>query len=271
MSKIMKIEDAVNLISDHMMVGLGGNVLHRSPMAFVREMVRQNKKNLRTVKTAGGHDIDVLAAFNCLQSVDAGFIGYETGFGLAKFYRRAVEIGQIKANEHACYTVMSALRAAMAGVGFMPVKGLSVGDLIEKNDYFKIITDPFTNEAITVVKAIEPDVAVIHVQEADEEGNGFIFGPKYDDLLLSNSSKKIILTTEKIIPKSKSKLNYKSIDIPAFLVTAVVLAPRGAQPGSCDVLYDVDKITLDRFLHITQQSQLDDYLAKYKRQDHHFR
>lgn len=271
MSKVIKINEAAQMIEDGMLLGFGGNVLHRSPMAFVRELVRQNKKNLRVVKTAGAHDVDVLAAFDCLYSVDAGFISYETGFGLAKFYRKGVESGRIIANEHACYTVMSALRAAMAGVGFMPVKGLKGGDLIQKNDYFKVIEDPFTQEKITVVKALEPDYAIIHVQEADEDGNGFIFGPKFDDILLSNASKKIILTTEKLISKSMSKLNFKAVDIPAFLVEAVVVSPRGAQPGSCDLLYDVDAHSLENFLASHDTKQLDDYLRKYERQDHHFR
>lgn len=271
MSKVINIEEASQLVQDGMMLGLGGNVLHRSPMAFVRELVRQKRKNLRVVKTAGGHDVDILAAYNCLKSVDAGFIGYETGFGLAKFYRKAVEDGIIQANEHACYTVMSALRAAMANVGFMPIKGLMAGDLITQNDYFKIIEDPFTHENITVVKAITPDVAILHVQEADEDGNGFIFGPKYDDILLSNASKKIILTTEKLIPKSRSTMNFKQVDIPGFLVSAVVVAPRGAMPGSCDVLYDVDTKSLKDFLSITDLKGLNLYIQKYDHQDHQFR
>lgn len=267
----MKIDQAADIVKDGMMIAFGGNVLHRSPMAFVRELVRKNKKNLKTVKTAGGHDIDVLAFYECLSTVDAGFVGYETGFGLAKYYRKSVEEGKIVANEHACYTVMSALRAAMTGVGFMPVKGLKTSDLISYNDYFKVINDPFTDEPVTVVKAIVPDVAIIHVQEADEDGNGFIFGPKYDDIMLSNASKQIILTTEKLIPKSKSRVNFKHVDIPGFLVSAVVVAPRGAQPGSCDIMYDVDKSMIDYFFSREHQVNPRHYLDKYVQQDHGFK
>jgi glutaconate CoA-transferase subunit A len=146
MSKIMKLEEGVNLIEDGMTIAIGGNVLHRSPMAFLREIVRQGKKGLRVVKTAGGHDVDLLCAGGCVSVVDAGFISYETEYGLASHYRKAVQDGLVKSNEHACYTVISALRAAKAGVSFMPVKGIINSDLVKVNDYFKVISDPFTGE-----------------------------------------------------------------------------------------------------------------------------
>ena len=187
MSKLMPLEQAVGLIKDNDMVAFGGNALHRAPMAAVREISRQEKKGLRLVKTAGAMDIDLLCLGDCVSSVDAGFISYETGFGLATFYRKAVEGGRIKANEHACYTVISALRAAQAGIPFMPVRGLKAGDLLKVADYFKVISDPFSGEDITVVKALAPDVAIIHVQKADSEGNACINGPKYEDVLLSRA------------------------------------------------------------------------------------
>ena len=93
-------------------------------MAAVREMIRQGKRGLRLVKTAGGMDVDLLCRAGCVSTVDAGFISYESEFGLAQFYRKAVQQGEVIAHEHACYTVISALRAASYGIPFMPVRGL---------------------------------------------------------------------------------------------------------------------------------------------------
>lgn len=122
-------------------------------------------------------DVDMLCFGGCVKSVDAGFISYETEFSLADHYRRAVQGGTVKANEHACYTVMSALRAAVYGIPFMPVKGLMVSDLIDANDYFhahgRSVFGRDDNQ-----KAIAPDVTIIHVQEADIRGNSLIYGPK---------------------------------------------------------------------------------------------
>jgi len=264
----MNITDAIKLIQNGDTLGIGGNVLHRAPMALIRETLRQNKKDLKAVKTAGAMDIDMLCFGECLQSVDAGFISYETEFSLADHYRRAVQGGKVKANEHACYTVMSALRAAIYGIPFMPVKGLIISDLIEANDYFMQVTDPFSKEQISVVKAIAPDVTIIHVQEADLQGNALIYGPKFDDVLMAKASKKIIISAEKIVETSKFLQSGQKADIPGFLVCALVHAPGGAAPCSCQGYYDIDTDHIKTFKALKDQSQLRLYLEGQKAKDY---
>lgn len=247
MSKLVTISEAANRIKDGDMVAIGGNVLHRVPMAFCRELVLQKKKNLRIVKTAGAMDVDILCLGGCVQSVDAGFISYETEYSLASHYRKAVQSGLVRGNEHACYTVICALRAASMGIGFMPVKGLVISDLIEANDYFKRIQDPFSGETVTVVKALCPDIAVIHVHEADINGNAYIEGPMFDDILMSRAAKHVIITAEKIVPENKFAFSDKKAQIPHFMVDAVVKAEKGAAPCSCLPSYDIDRKQLDSF------------------------
>lgn len=267
MSKILRLEEAVALVKDGDYVAFGGNVLHRAPMAITREIVRQGKKKLKVIKTAGAHEVDLLCAGGCAESVDAGFISYETEYGLANHYRRAVETGVVKGNEHACYTVISALRAASYGVPFMPVKGLMYGDLLAYNDYFKVVQDPFSGEPITLVKSLVPDVGIIHVQECDEKGNCRIYGPKFDDVLISRASKKVIITTEQIVPESRMRMNPELVDIPHFLVEAIVHVPGGAAPGSCAKKYDVDDKTLKKFAAIRNLEDVKLYLKDYEAKD----
>lgn len=267
-NKVKSLKEAVDIIEDGMTIAIGGNVLHRAPMALIREIVRNSKKNLKIVKTAGAHDVDLLCAGDCVATVDAGFISYETEFGLANYYRKAVESGKVKANEHACYTVICALRAATAGLNFMPVKGLKNSDLMKKNDYFRVIIDPFTGEEVTVVKSINPDVAIIHVHECDTEGNAVIYGPKYDDELISLASKKVILTVEKLVSKGRFSRQPQSISIPGFLVDSIVVAPKGAAPCSCPTLYDIDTKILKDFTQKKSSDMLRNYLAYYDNKDH---
>lgn len=267
MSKLTALSEAALIIKDGNSVALGGNTLNRAPMAMVREIIRREIKDLRIIKTAGAMDVDMLCLGECIYSVDAGYISYETEFGLALNYRKAVETGKVKANEHACYTVISGLRAAQAGVPFMPVKGMCSGDLLKAAEYFKVIRDPFGGGEITVVKALVPDVGVIHVQEADEEGNARIIGPKYEDVLISRASGKVIITAENIVPASKARSNPEKIDIPGFLVTAVVHAPGGAAPCSCASCYDIDRESIKAFKALTDKSGLSGYLAAYDRKD----
>lgn len=266
-NKLLSLEDAARIVEDGASIVLGGNVLHRAPMAFVRELARQGKKNLKVIKTAGAHDVDLLCAAGSVQSVDAGFISYETEYGLANHYRKSVQAGTVKSNEHACYTVISALRAASYGVPFMPVKGLQYGDLLPYNDYFKMVEDPFGKEPIALVKALVPEVGIIHVQECDAKGNCRIYGPQYDDVLISRASKRLIITTEQIVPESKMKLNAEMVHIPHFLVEAVVAVPNGASPGSCAKKYDIDKSSLEKFMTLESIEEIKNYIKAYEAKD----
>ncbi len=261
----MTLSEAAGLVKDGDTVAIGGNVLHRAPMALVREIVRQGKRNLHIIKTAGAMDVDLLCMGDCAVSVDAGFVSYETEYSLASHYRRSVESGKVKGNEHACYTVISALRAASAGIPFMPVKGLMASDLIEENPYFTRIKDPFSEEMVTVVKAIRPDIALIHVHEADGSGNAFIEGPLYDDILMSRAAKKVILSAERIVPDQKFAFGREKAQIPHFLVAAVVKAEKGALPCSCLPNYDIDRGHLDHFKCCQTKEDLSVYLDNCER------
>src|SRR5690606_8744569 len=169
-----------------------------------------------------------------------------------------------KANEHACYTVIGALRAAAMGAPFMPVVGLKAGDLLKENDSLTVIPDPFGGYHVPVVKAIVPDVAILHVQEADADGNAVILGPKYEDVLMSRAAKTVIVTAERILPSRAFRSRPEAVDIPGFLVAAVVHAPRGAAPCSCDRLYEADAKALERFRQLKAED-IGAYLAEYER------
>jgi len=268
MSKIIDIKKAVEQIQNNSTIGFGGNTLNRAPMSFVREIVRQQKRNLHVIKTAGGMDVDMLSLGGCATSVDAGFVSYETKYGLANNYRKAVQEGRIKANEHACYTVISALRAASIGVSFMPVKGLVGSDLIEANDYFKEVVCPFTQNRYTTVKAIEPDVCVIHVQECDKHGNAKILGAKYDDVLMSRASKKVIIVTEQLVLENKFKNDPTQVDIPQLLVDEIVVSPQGAFPNACYKKYGVNDSNMKSYLNIRNLDDLTKYLKALEIRDY---
>lgn len=262
MKKLCTLTEAVATIPDGACVGLGGNTLNRAPMAAVFEMVRQGKRHLRVVKTAGAMDVDALCLGGCADMVDAGFVSYESEYGLAQHYRKAVQSGLVKANEHACYTVISALRAASYGIPFMPVRGLQETDLRAANDYFADVTDPFTGETLAAVQAIRPDVAIVHVQMADENGNALIEGPKYEDVLFSRAAKRVIVTAERIVGSSFFSGGAQKADIPHFLVSHVVHLPRGASPCACYGHYGVNDAFIRAFRSLADADALNAFLGK---------
>ena len=265
MDKLVSLQEAMASVRDGDTVALGGNVLHRAPMAACMELARQKKRELRLVKTAGAMDVDILCMAGCVYSVDAGFISYETEYSLASHYRKAVQEGRVKGNEHACYTVISALRAAAAGIPFMPVRGLKSGDLLDVNDYFSSVEDPFGSGRVNVVRAIRPDVCILHVQRAEKNGNAQILGPKFDDVLMSRASEKVIVTTETIVPDGYFSRGKEKADIPHFMVTAVVHVPKGASPCSCDGFYDINRPCLNEFKALKKEEELAAFLQAYGR------
>lgn len=262
MNKLTDLHQAVAQVPDGALLGLGGNALNRAPMAAVMELIRQKKRGLRLVKTAGGMDVDLLCFAGCVSSVDAGFISFETEYSLCQHYRKAVQDGTVKANEHACYTVISALRAASYGIPFMPVRGLQISDLVAANDYFAQVADPFTGETLNAVKAIRPDVSIVHAQLADSLGNALIEGPKYEDVLMSRASKTVVVTAEQIVGEDYFVRSAVKANIPHFLVSAVAHVPRGAAPGACHGAYGVKDEDIRSFLNLKDAGELDAWLAR---------
>jgi glutaconate CoA-transferase subunit A len=233
------LSEAIAAIPHGAVLALGGNTLHRGPGAAVHEIVRQGKRDLEIVKTAGAYDVDLLCAAGCVAGVSAGYIGYETPFGLAQAYRHAVETGSVQAHEHACATVIAGLRAAIQGVPFMPVAGLQGSDLPAARG-FRAMRDPYGAGEVFVVPAIVPDVAILHVQEADAFGNGRIIGTRFEDVLMAQAARSVMLTTERIIDGATFEKHPETVAIPGFLVDAVVEAPGGAWPFSCTPNYAYD-------------------------------
>ena len=262
MDKLCSMRAAADSVPDGALIALGGNTLNRSPMEAVLELIRLRKRRLRLVKTAGGLDVDLLALGDCLESVDAGFISLETEYGLAQHYRRAVQAGRVKANEHACYTVISALRAGAYGIPFMPVRGLQISDLRRVNDYFADVTDPFSGEKLAAVRALRPDVAVIHVQKADAAGNALIEGPKYDDVLMTRAAARVVLTAETIVDDGWFSRNEIKADVPHFMVSHVVRARLGAFPGSCFGAYEPDERMIRAYAAAENAEQLLDMIGE---------
>ena len=240
MNKLCTLAEAISLVHDGDCVGLGGNTLNRAPMAAVFELIRQGRKNLRVVKTAGAMDVD------------------------AQRYRASVQKGLVRANEHACYTVISALRAASYGIPFMPVRGLKVSDLRRVNDYFADVTDPFTGETLAAVQAIRPDFAIVHAQVADAQGNASFEGPLYEDVLLSRAAKRVIVTAERIVGDGWFSAGEQKADIPHFMTAAVVHVPRGASPCACYGYYEPNDSLIRAFLALDSREALLDFVQGRK-------
>lgn len=257
MSKVKTLTDAVSLIHDGDRLAMGGLLLQRIPAALAREIARQGKKGLKVMKTAANYDFDLLCATGCVEEVAAGFVSFEAEFGLAQNFRRSVQEGRVAFEENSCYTIIASLRAAAFGVPFMPIADL--GDSYLQNK-FERVENPYGEDVVLTVPSIYPDWAVLHVHKSDDEGNSIIYGPVYEDILMSRAAKKIILTTENIVPSDEIQKEIDLAVIPGFKVAAVVECPNGASPGACQPYYDYNPESVSSYLSLKEESEFRSYL-----------
>jgi glutaconate CoA-transferase subunit A len=260
-NKRIDLAGAGAFVGDGATVALGGNTLHRAPIAVVHELIRARKRGLNLVKTAGSYDLDILCGAGVASAITAGFVGYENVFGMAQMYRRSVEQGQVRACEHTCYSLIAGLRAASQGLPFMPVNAFNLSDVPRAQGYKKVI-DPYTGAELYAIQAIRPDVAIIHVQEADAEGNARIYGSIFEDVLMATAARQVIVSAERIVDGALFEAQPELTTIAGFMVTHVVHAPGGAHPCSCHGLYDVDTAYLaDFYAHTQSPEAFADWMA----------
>jgi glutaconate CoA-transferase subunit A len=127
----------------------------------------------------------------------------------------------------------------------------------------KEFEDPFTGEKMIAVRAIEPDVAVIHAQKGDEYGNVRIEGPFYEDVIKAKAAKKVVVTVEELIPNSEIRKMPEATTLPHFIVDAVVEAPGGAYPCSCFNYYDPDYDHIKEYLKLAAKDRFQEYLDNH--------
>lgn len=260
-NKQISLQALVERVPDGSSLALGGSFLHRGPFSFVRELIRQDKKDLEIIKQSPGYDIDILCRAGVVKKVRAGIVAMEGNFGLASYYRKAIESKQVQLEEHACASLTAGLRAAAFGIPFQPCGGLHGSELTKINNW-KCIDDPFQSGKSTwVIPAIQPDFAVIHVSAVDHLGNAYVSGTAHWDRIMTRSARSVLVVAEKLVDPSFFQAQPESTLVPYFMVEAFAVVPGGAWPGSCWPIYEIDYPGVEGYLKPGDQA-LDEHLAK---------
>ncbi|EHD23408.1 MULTISPECIES: CoA transferase subunit A [Brenneria] len=258
--KLVSLGELAARIADGSSLAVGGTCLHRAPFALIRELIRQRRQNIELIKQSPGYDIDILCRAGVATKARCGIVAMEGNFGLAPWYRRAVETGRLALEEHACATLTAGLRAAAFGVPFQPVAGVHGSDLAALNQWVAL-PDPYgSGETTWVIPRIKPDVAVIHVAEATRYGDGRVFGTANWDHLISRAAGRVLLTAEKLVEEEAFAARPELTLIPHFLVEAVAVVPRGGWPGSCWPYYPLDSPAIEGYLAQRDASFLQQHL-----------
>jgi glutaconate CoA-transferase, subunit A len=261
MSKLATMREAIaDLVPDGASVALGLQMEQMIPFAAGHEIIRQKKSSLTLIGPISDILFDQMIAARCVERVIAAWVG-NVMMGSAYNFRRAVEQGELKVVNLSNFAVALALQAAAMGVPFLPTRTALGSDVARDNDFFAAIDSPFaeleSGESATrlggrgrpplrgqgklhAVRALAPDVAIVHLQRADREGNAHCWGNFGVMIEAVRAAKRVIVVAEEIVNADVISSDPNRTVIPGFLVNAVVECRQGAHPSPVQGYYKRD-------------------------------
>ncbi|MDQ7823988.1 MAG: CoA-transferase [Candidatus Eremiobacteraeota bacterium] len=244
--KVMSVKEAVSLfVHDGDYLAIGGFGANRIPTAVCHEIVRQGRKNMGFAGHTSTHDFQILSAGEVFNRCDIAYIVGLEARGLSPNARRYMASGKVQCCEWTNYSLALRFKAAAMGVSFLPARVMMGTDTF-KHSASKVIKCPFTGQLYVLCPALWPDVAAIHVHEADVYGNARFKGISVADIELARAAKHLIITCERLVPNEEIRRDPTLTTIPFYLVDAVCEVPYGSYPGNMPYEYfsDEDHIAL---------------------------
>jgi acyl CoA:acetate/3-ketoacid CoA transferase alpha subunit len=256
-SKVMSAHDAVSrFVADGDYFVFDCNYFQRGPSTLIREVIRQEKRGLWLCGKFSYVDVGLLVGAGCVSQVDCGF------FWPGATIDRAIADGRLKVYEYSNIVMTLRLQAGAMGLPFLPVRSFGGTDGFQHSGA-KLVEDPFTGQPITLVPALNPDVAIIHAQQADQFGNARVFGTGIAHQESALASKKVIVSAEEIVDTEEIRRDPGRTSIPYYAVDAVVHAPFGSWPGNCGGYYGSDTPGVIETFGAIARDAVGDYVAKY--------
>src|SRR3954464_6924967 len=241
MTKLAFLRDAVGqFVPDGASVALGLQMEQMIPFAAGQEIIRQKKRGLTLIGPISDILFDQLIGAGCVEQIIAAWVG-NVMMGSAYNFRRAVEQDGMKVFNMSNFAVALALQAGAMGVPFLPTKTALGSDTAKGNHFFYQIFSPFApKESLGAVRALNPDVTIVHVQRADAEGNAHCWGNFGVMIEGVRAAKRVIVVAEEIVAPEAIASDPNRTVVPGFLVSAVVEAPLGAHPSPVQGYYKRD-------------------------------
>ena len=236
--KVVSLEEATSFVRDGDSVGIGGSTMSRTPMGMVWALARAGRKRLTCARSIVSSDGDLLFASGICDHIVTSWFSQGILWGVSKVMRHHVETGKARFDEWSHMAMGMRFRAGAMGVPFMPIRSMLGSDVRKQRPEAKEIDCPFTGEKLLLVPALNPDVALIHVQRCDAYGNAQIDGLQFMDIDLAMAANKVILTTERIVSNDQIRRAPDQTKIPFFAVDAVVELPFGCAPHECYGVYE---------------------------------
>jgi glutaconate CoA-transferase, subunit A len=240
LADIVALEDAVaHLISDGDEVALEG-FTHLIPVAAGHEVMRQRRRALPLVRMTPDIVYDQMIGAGCARKLVFSW-GGNPGVGSLHRFRDAVEHGwpaPLEIEEHSHHGMANRYVAGASGMPFAVLRGYRGTDLGAHSDTIRTVTCPFTGEELTAIRALNPDVGIVHAQQADRHGSVQLWGITGVQKEVVLASARSLVTVEEIVDELEPRPG--AVVLPSWAVTLVAEAPGGAAPSYAHGYYDRD-------------------------------
>jgi len=268
MSKLLSLSEAIESnVHDGDLVYAAG-FTHLIPFAAGHEIIRQKRRDLILARATPDLIYDQIVAAGCARKIIYSYMG-NPGVGSLRICRAEIEAGNLEWDEYSHFSMISRLQAGATGLPFMPMNPTAAGDLERANPNYRTVVDPYSGRDVVVVPALNPDVAIVHVQRADAQGNAHIWGIIGEQKEAAFAAERVILTTEEIVDEEIIRSDPNRTLIPGFIVDAVCHVPYCAHPSYTQGYYDRDNTFYLEWDKISQskeavQSYLDEWVYGVK-------
>jgi glutaconate CoA-transferase subunit A len=239
MTKLVPLAEA---IAEHVKDGdivYAAGFTHLIPFAAGHEIIRQGRKDLTLARATPDLIYDQMVAAGCARKVIFSYMG-NPGVGSLRIVRSAIEQGRLEWEEYSHFGMITRLQAGASGLPFLPMNQTGATDLEAANPNIKRIPDPFGGKDVIVVPALHPDVAIVHVQRADAEGNAHLWGIIGEQKEAAFAARRVILTAEEIVDEAVIRSDPNRTMIPGIVVSAVCHVPFACHPSYAQGYYDRD-------------------------------
>lgn len=242
-NKVMSVDDVVARLEDGMTIGIGGWGSRRKPMALVRAILRSDLKDL-TIVSYGGPDVGLLCAAGKVTKLVYAFVSLDS-IPLEPLFRAARENATVEVEEWDEGMFQTGLRAAAQRLPFLPMRAGLGSDVMTHNPRLRTVTSPHDDgEELVAVPALDLDVALVHMNRADEHGNAQYFGPDpyFDDLFCLAASQRFV-STEQIVDTAELTADapVQTLLLNRMMVDGVVETRNGAHFTTCVPDYGRDE------------------------------
>lgn len=241
-TKLMSMAEAVGrFVSDGDTVVIEG-FTHLICFAAGHEIIRQRKRDLVACRLTPDLVYDQMIGAGCVRKLVFSWAG-NPGAGPLYALRRAVERAEpcpIEIEEYSHFGMVARFAAGAARLPFFPLRDYMGSDLPRVNPNIRTVECPFTGEQLAAVPALNPDVAFVHVQRADTDGNAQVWGLVGVQKEAAYASRRTVVVAEEIVDAAVIRADPNRTLVPGFVVDAVVHEPFGCHPSYAQGFYDRD-------------------------------